>query len=805
MTGAPELSELRMRERAALYRAESARFADWAAGVGVVRHTDLTQVRVYEAADLLEKRRLLSREGFYRLLFAADRLCSAAMWLAVHMSYAQRVRLDGSDLLAADFKDRPEGYVTSSLNMVPAYIGYLVANAASGITRSWILGRGHTVAAVQACNVLVDNLDEAQAERYPLSDAGLSALVSDFYDYVTDACGRPRSPLGSRVNAHTAGGVISGGYPGLAEMLWVHMPLVGERLVAFLDDGGLETQHAGDWAPRWWRAEDSGLATPMMIVGDRPIAQRTGLAQAGGTTWLHAHLEHNSFWPIHIDGRDPAAFCWAILEAEERLATPARAVREGQATYPVPMPFVIAEAPKGYGFLGAGSGARSLPLLGSPRTDATVRSAFHDGVRRLWVPVKEVLAARELLAKHKAQGRVKERDHAIAKRKVTNLSLPTPSWRPLSARGGGRGSPMDAVDSYFAQLVRNNPGLRARVGNPDEMSENRMEQTLAVLKHRVCAVEHEAIESVIGGVITARNEEAVACAALGNRGGINLLFSDEAFAVRMLGALRQEIVFARNLRLAKKPPGWLSVCVLLAPHTWESSKNEQSHQDPTFCEALLGEMADSARVVFAADSNSAVAGLREAYTTTGRIFAMVVPKHPVADVLSAEKAERLVELGAMRLRGEADSPLQLIAVGAYQLAEVHKASNRLQAQHVAHQVVYVYEPGRLRQPRDAEEAGFVLQQGLYEQLFPPTVAARVIVTHTRPEPLIGALRRLDLGPGPTRVLGYCNQGGTLDIDGMLLANSCTWRHVLQAAAEASSLASDSFLRGKEERHGMPPC
>ena len=84
----------------------------------------------------------------------------------------------------------------------------------------------------------------------------------------------------------------------------------------------------------------------------------------------------------------------------------------------------------------------------------------------------------------------------------------------------------------------------------------------------------------------------------------------EAFAPKMLGALRQELIFSRHLREAGRPPGWLGVPLVLTSHTWENAKNEQSHQDPTLAEAWLGEMADVARVCFPADANSAMAMAR---------------------------------------------------------------------------------------------------------------------------------------------------------------------------------------------------
>src|SRR5204863_5290886 len=140
-----------------------------------------------------------------------------------------------------------------------------------------------------------------------LSDDGLSRFVNDFYACSISPSGRPRSPLGSHVNPNTAGGMIEGGYLGFAELQYVHMPLPGERLVAFLSDGAFEEQRGSDWAPRWWRAEDSGLVTPIMIANGRRIDQRTTMSQEGGVDWFVRHLRLNSFDPIVFDGRDPAA------------------------------------------------------------------------------------------------------------------------------------------------------------------------------------------------------------------------------------------------------------------------------------------------------------------------------------------------------------------------------------------------------------------------------------------------------------------------------------------------------------------
>ena len=48
-------------------------------------------------------------------------------------------------------------------------------------------------------------------------------------------------------------------------------------------------------------------------------------------------------------------------------------------------------------------------------------------------------------------------------------------------------------------------------------------------------------------------------AALGNKGGLSLAVSYEAFAMKMLGALRQDIIFARQQIEAGAPPQWIGV------------------------------------------------------------------------------------------------------------------------------------------------------------------------------------------------------------------------------------------------------
>ena len=778
----------RVRDRAHDYRAQDPAFAEWAFGYGVIEHDDLTQLRVRQmVADLVAAGSLPDPAVAYRRLMAADRIASAGMWLVVHMTYARRVRMDGEPLAAADFKSSPEGHTGGSLNMVPAYAAYLALNALDGHTRSWMMGPGHCVAAIDALNVIVGNMTDAHAARYRLDEAGLSRLVSDFYSYAIRPDGEPESPLGSHVNAHTAGGTQEGGYLGFAELQYVHAPLPGERLVAFLSDGAFEEQRGSDWAARWWNAKDSGLVSPIMILNGRRIEQRTQIDQQGGEPWLERHLQLNGFEPIGLDGRDPASIAWGIHMMESHLLAGIDA--DGNAAGNQ-LRYGVAKTIKGFGFPGADTNrAHNLPLPGNPSEDEAPRALFNEAASQLFVASHALHAAVSDLATHRAQGRPLERDHALATRSPPSPVIPAEYWESP----GGTCSPMAALDRHFSAIVKANPQLRPRVGNPDELRSNRLDGTLDLLKHRVLQAEVGVAESPMGAVITALNEEAVVCAALGNKGGINLVVTYEAFAPKMLGALRQEITFARQLARAGRPPGWLSVPVVLTSHTWENSKNEISHQDPTLTEALLGEMADSVSVVFPPDANATVAALTRAYSSRGRIIVMVVPKRPIANSTSAAQARQLAEQGVAILAGNPGSAAVIIsATGAYQLAAASRAQVRLGQRGIGCALVYVAEPGRLRYPRDQHEAEYVLGDTAVGAVF-PSDTPRVFITHMRPEPFLGALRRVDTGPRTTRALGFINRGGTLDVDGLLFANRCTWAHILGEAASVLSLPIEGLL------------
>jgi phosphoketolase len=358
-------------------------------------------------------------------------------------------------------------------------------------------------------------------------------------------------------------------------------------------------------------------------------------------------------------------------------------------------------------------------------------------------------------------------------------------------------SPMAAVDDFFVELTRANPSLRPRVGNPDELASNRLSGVLRALKHRVVDPEGE-LEAVDGKIITALNEEAVVSACLANQGGLNLVASYEAFCVKMLGAVRQTLIFSRQQKEVGRPAGWLGWPIIATSHTWENGKNQQSHQDTTFCEALLSEMSDMARVLFPADHNSALALLPSIYQTRGALACLVMPKRERPAIFNQAQAEQLARDGAIIVdEQKGDNPILLIANGSYQLAEMQRATQRLKEAGVSYRLVYLQEPGRFRAPRDRWEIEALAAEGVTDHLFPERMEMRVLLTHMRPEVARGHLWPILPDVRRNSVLGYRNRGGTLDEGGMQFANRASWANVLAACARLLDVPRTALLKPDE--------
>ena len=473
---------------------------------------------------------------------------------------------------------------------------------------------------------------------------------------------------------------------------------------------------------------------------------------------------------------------------EQRLERRVHEKNSGILSYPLPIPYGIAESEKGFGFYGADENkAHNLPLPGNPHTDAHSRELFNTHIKPLYVAPEEMREALTLFKTHQAQARPLERDNPLANRHPKTPVQPELHYRADAC------STMAALDRYFVDLVAANPDLRPRVGNPDELASNRLTEVLKTLRHRVSEPESD-LEAVDGKIITVLNEEAVVSACLANQSGLNLVASYEAFCVKMLGAVRQSLIYSRQQKEVGRPAGWLGWPLVATSHTWENGKNQQSHQDTTFCEAMLGEMNDVSRVLFPADHNSMLALLPQIYSARGQIACIVAAKRERPAYFTQEQAEQLARDGAIVLKEyEGKDPLLLIANGSYQLEQVLRAAQRLEEADMGYRVVYLQEPGRFRAPRDRWELASLASDELIEQLFPDRFRMRVLLTHMRPEVIRGHLWPILPNANSTYVLGYRNRGGTLDEFGMQFVNRACWGNVLAACARLQDLPRTALL------------
>src|SRR5690625_6206220 len=119
------------------HAAEVPAFALWRAGNDPIQdHSDTQALVMAMAADLVARELQPDVATVYDLLHDLDRLTAAAMWVVVHMTYAQRVRIDGQPLQAEDFKEEPEGHAGGSLTKAPGYGDDVAWSARDGDTRA---------------------------------------------------------------------------------------------------------------------------------------------------------------------------------------------------------------------------------------------------------------------------------------------------------------------------------------------------------------------------------------------------------------------------------------------------------------------------------------------------------------------------------------------------------------------------------------------------------------------------------------------------------------------------------------------
>jgi phosphoketolase len=165
-----------------------------------------------------------------------------------------------------------------------------------------------------------------------------------------------------------------------------------------------------------------------------------------------------------------------------------------------------------------------------------------------------------------------------------------------------------------------------------------------------------------------------------------------------------------------------------------------------------------------------------------------------------KESESLIKDGGIRLKdaqyNASEADIILVAIGSYQLREVIRASNRLKDRKIAHIAIYIIEPGRFRRPRNKGEEKHVAEENLVQYLFPKKSKTVVFMTHNRPELILGLMHPILNGKNYSG-LGFIGEGGTLNVDGMLFVNKCSWAHALREIARISDVSENKLLSDKE--------
>jgi hypothetical protein len=253
------------------YRARNRSADGWARGYELVRHRFDTQERVFRMAEQLAARHI-SGNGLpvFDVLAAADQLASSGMALILQETCTQtNSSVGGNGVASAKGVPIP---ATSALNLVAAYVGYLSINALTGRTRPWVIEGEKGTAAVDA----VDRLRAAVADAH----------------------------------------LPSGDFLGLADPTSLPSPASRQPLVAFLSDGAFEARKLAALTERWRRG--GGKAVTPILLNDGGWIRRFVPWQPAAIERFVTSLRRDGFDPIVIDGRDPAAFTWAIFEIECR-------------------------------------------------------------------------------------------------------------------------------------------------------------------------------------------------------------------------------------------------------------------------------------------------------------------------------------------------------------------------------------------------------------------------------------------------------------------------------------------------------
>jgi hypothetical protein len=385
------MGSLEMCRVVAEYRSHCAEAELWASGYGPLHHGIETQARLFELRGKLPER--APAGSMFGVLGAADRIASASMWLVAH---ALCVSEQGENRFQRGLSNE---CLDRALAMVPAFTGYLAANAISGDSaRGCFVRRGCSREAVEAVNFILCNLGPDETEG--------STQEADVVGRYLQACrralnGQEATPTRQRMApAPGSGARNEAPIVEFSDMPW---PSKGSRMVALLDLPSLGDQLARMSTFLKQTRPDGGVLVPIVIL------PQTGRAAGGSAIAslgkLGELLKRRGYEPLVFDGSDPAAHVWAIFEIEARWAKAMeQGVQESREDRPLPIGIALATRQED-----ALERREMGTLIGKQPREATESRDFEgansnsNAAGKFWVPLAEVAAAAKQFQKKRTQ------------------------------------------------------------------------------------------------------------------------------------------------------------------------------------------------------------------------------------------------------------------------------------------------------------------------------------------------------------------------------------------------------------------
>lgn len=702
-------------------RSQNAEFADWAAGRGLVRHSDSTQLKVLELSELLTSAGYLAHPSLcFKLLIQLDILCNQVVRQVLQLTQLQHLGTQENTQMDP-LRQQPAGNTRRALATIPVLCARLALNRLTRRQRDWFTDINDAGAALEVLQLMLESAPADRRAAYGSSCEQIdwSALVQDF--------GREseiQSSPGPWISPELTGVRSPVGSP--TEWQAVHQVLPGERLLVLLDSHESATLQE---SLRWWHPEDCGLLVPVLLDMCSNDTRMTG---AGGETL--------------VDGSDPAACVCAILSAELALGKLAAEYVEDELENRASVPLVKVR------------GADWWPL-----TDDLSASQRLSHIKRLLLATAQpdtLWQGAAMAMRHAARN---------GRASMVTVNRPDPHWVHEP------GLVMAALDQYFCDITEVNPHLRVRLAAISGQAVKQFPAAYDLLGERCQWPLQQTGYQMAGAVVEPESGLEMVSVALGNQMGLNLVLLDNRTLPSALDPLLLSSRFARAQAMIDEPAPWLGI-PLLTSCDWLTTAEPSESGLLEFTETLLAQPADQVRVMLIPDANTAMACLKACYGEFGMVVQLVLPEvGPLC--LDARQAEQLVAHGALCLAGNCAADVQLVACGAQALRVAQTVSLRLRAHDVSHSLVYVLEPGRFRQPRDSQEQEHQADASLVDTLFPHHVRQRLVLTDLCPEVLIRQCQSLDQGPQRTAVLGYNRQhphrSGLDDINALrVLADLC---------------------------------